>query len=56
MQRKKDIQRAIKNHTAILQALKEKDINKGKEAIKQAVRDWEVHGILGEEETSKLRE
>lgn len=52
MQRKKDIQRAIKNHTAILQALKKKDINKGKEAIKQAVRDWEVYGILGEEGTS----
>ncbi|MCK4419222.1 FadR family transcriptional regulator [Candidatus Aerophobetes bacterium] len=46
MQRRKDIQRAIRNHTAILQALKKKDINKGKEAIKQAVRDWEVYGIL----------
>ena len=56
MHGEKDIQRAIKNHAAILEALKKKDINKGKEAIKQAVRDWEVHGILGEEETSKLRE
>lgn len=50
MKDKKDIQRAIRNHTAILQALKKKNINKGKEAIKQAVRDWEVYGILGEEE------
>ncbi len=56
MKDRKDIQRAIKNHTAILQALKKKDISKGKEAIKQAVRDWEVYGILGEEGTSKLRE
>lgn len=53
---KKDIQRTIKNHIAILQALKKKDTNKAKEAIKQAVGDWEVYGILGGEETFKLRQ
>jgi len=49
MKRKKDIQRAIKNHTAILESVKKKDINKGKEAIRQAVRDWEVYGVIRKE-------
>lgn len=49
MQRKKDIERAIKNHSAILKAIREKDINKGKQAIKKAVQDWEAYGIMGKE-------
>ncbi len=46
MQSKKDIERAIKNHSAILKALQKKDINKGKQAIKKAVQDWEAYGII----------
>lgn len=49
MRNEKDIQRAIENHTAILEALRERDIVKGKNAIKRAVKDWEIYGILGED-------
>jgi len=47
MQGEKDTQRAIENHTTILEALQKKDIRKGKQAIKKAVRDWETYGIMG---------
>lgn len=40
MQRKKDTERAIENHSAILKAVRENDINKGKQAIEKAVQDW----------------
>jgi GntR family transcriptional repressor for pyruvate dehydrogenase complex len=48
MQGRKDTRRAIENHTAILEALRKKEISKGKQAIKKAVRDWEIYGIMGE--------
>jgi len=51
MQGRKDTQRAIENHTAILEAVRKKDISKGKQAIKKAVRDWEIYGIMGERDS-----
>lgn len=54
LQESKDIQRAIEDHTAILEAVRAKDVNKGKQAIKKAVRDWEIYGIMGKE-TLKLK-
>ncbi|GAI09604.1 unnamed protein product, partial [marine sediment metagenome] len=53
MQSKKDVRGAIENHTAILQALRAKDINRAREAVKKAVGDWEITGIRSKNHSRK---
>lgn len=45
MKSRKDVLGAIENHTAMLEVLEKKEINKARKVIKKTIKDWEMYSL-----------